>query len=123
MFRAGLFFATFFLMATIATAHHSTAGIYDSSKTVEITGVVKTIHWRNPHGQIVLNVRDASGKAVPWEIETPAIVVLRILGIGQDFIKVGDRITVAGAPARRNLQAMNGRNILLSSGYELAFGA
>ena len=123
MFRAGLFFATFFLMATIATAHHSTAGIYDSSKTVEITGVVKTIHWRNPHGQIVLNVRDSSGKTVPWEIETPAIVVLRILGIGQDFISVGDRITVAGAPARRNSPAMNGRNILLSSGYELAFGA
>lgn len=123
MFKAGLFFATFFLMGTIATAHHSTAAIYDSSKTVEITGVVNAIHWRNPHGQILLNVRDASGKTVQWEIETPAIVVLRILGIGQDFIGVGDRITVAGAPARRNAPAMNGRNILLSSGYELAFGA
>src|SRR5262245_35017042 len=123
MFRAGLWVVMFLLIATSATAHHSTAAIYDSSRTVEITGVVNAIHWRNPHGQILLNVRDASGKAVQWEIETPAIVVLRILGIGQDFIGVGDRITVAGAPARRNPQAMNGRNILLASGYELAFGA
>jgi len=122
LFKAGLFFATLFLTATIATAHHSTAAIYDSSRTVEITGVVKTVHWRNPHGQIVLTVRDAAGKTVDWDIETPAIVVLRILGIGQEFVSVGDRITVAGAPARRNPQGMNGRNILLSSGYELAFG-
>jgi len=124
MFRAGWFFAILLLLlATSATAHHSTAAIYDSSRTVEITGVVNKIHWRNPHGQILLDVRDASGKTVQWDIETPAIVVLRILGIGQDFISVGDRITVAGAPARRNPQGMNGRNVLLSSGYELAFGA
>jgi hypothetical protein len=115
MFKAGACFALLLLFVTSATAHHSTAGIYDSSKTVEISGVVDKIHWRNPHGQIVLNVRDAAGKTVKWEIETPATVVLRILGIRPDLISVGDRLTVAGAPARRN--------VLLSSGYELAFGA
>jgi hypothetical protein len=124
MFRAGLFIVTIFLLtATSVTAHHSTAAIYDASRTVEVTGVVKSIHWQNPHGQILLNASDASGKSLQWDIETPAIVVLRILGIGQDFISVGDRITIAGAPARRNPQGMNARNILLSSGYELAFGA
>jgi hypothetical protein len=123
MFRAGLFIAAFCVLATSAAGHHSTTAIYDGSKTVEVTGVVEAIHWRNPHGRILLNARDAAGKAVRWEIETPATVVLRILGIGEDFIAVGDRITVAGAPGRRNPAAMNARNILLASGYELAFGA
>jgi hypothetical protein len=112
-----------FLAVSSAAAHHSTAAIYDGSRTIQITGLVAEIHWRNPHGRILLDVPDGKGKAVRWEIETPATVVLRILGIGQDFIHVGDRITIAGAPSRRsNANAMNGRNILLPSGYELAFG-
>jgi len=105
-----------------AAAHHSTAAIYDGSRTIQVTGVVAQIHWRNPHGRILLDAPDGKGKTVRWEIETPATVVLRILGIGQDFINVGDRITIAGSPGRSNQIAMNARNILLSSGYELAFG-
>ena len=123
MSRSVLFVAAVFLLATRVVAHHSTAAIYDGSKTIEVAGVVDSISWRNPHGQILLSARDASGKTVKWTIETPATVVLRILGIGQDFINVGDRITIAGAPSRKDPYAMNGRNVLLSSGYELAFGA
>lgn len=36
----------------LAHAHHSQAGIFDSRKTIEITGVVKSVSWPNPHGQI-----------------------------------------------------------------------
>jgi hypothetical protein len=114
--------ALFLALAGGAAAHHSTAAIYDSSKTVQITGTVAEVHWRNPHGRILLDVPDGKGKTARWEVETPANVVLRILGIGQDFIHVRDRITIAGAPGRQNPTAMNGRNILLASGYELAFG-
>jgi hypothetical protein len=112
----------FFAAGAGAVAHHSTTAIYDGSKTIQITGAVAEIHWRNPHGRILLDVPDANGKKVRWEIETPATVVLRILGIGQDFIHVGDKITIAGSPAKRHPTSMNGRNILLPSGYELAFG-
>jgi hypothetical protein len=106
-------------LAEDASAHHSTVAIYDSSATVEATGVVEEISWRNPHGRLVL--RDNDGAV--WEAEMPATVVLRILGIRQDLIDVGDRITMAGAPARRAEREMNARNILLASGYELAFGS
>jgi hypothetical protein len=122
MLRLVSLIAVFFVTAGGAAAHHSTTAIYDGSRTIQIAGVVAELHWRNPHGRILLDVPDGKGKTVRWEIETPATVVLRILGIGQDFINVGDRITIAGAPARRNTSAMNARNILLSSGYELAFG-
>ena len=121
MTRLGLFITAVFL-ATSAAAHHSTVAIYDQSRTIEVTGVVDEIHWRNPHGRILLDAEDESGETVQWEVETPSVVVLRILGIGQRFIDVGDRITIAGLPARRNPHGMNARNILLSSGYELAFG-
>lgn len=109
--------------AQAAAAHHSTTAIYDASRTIEVTGVVEEISWRNPHGRLLLRTADESGASVVWEAETPAVVVLRILGIGQDFIDVGDRITIAGYPARRAAHEMNARNVLLASGYELAFGA
>src|SRR5688572_2317707 len=123
MLRLVSFTVLLFVTAISAIAHHSTAAIYDGSRTVQITGAVAEIHWRNPHGRILLDVPDGKGKTVRWDVETPATVVLRILGIGQDFISVGDRITIAGAPGRQNPTAMNGRNVLLASGYELAFGA
>ena len=41
-----------------AHAHHSQAGIFDSSKTIEVSGVVRSVSWRNPHGQILLSVKD-----------------------------------------------------------------
>lgn len=108
-------------LAGSVAAHHSTVAIYDLNRIIEVRGVVDEIHWRNPHGRILLSV-DEEGETAQWEIETPAIVVLRILGIGQDFIDVGDRITISGPASRRDPHGMNARNILLSSGYELAFG-
>jgi hypothetical protein len=45
----------------LAHAHHSQAGIFDSRKTIEVAGVVKSVSWRNPHGQILLAVRDDKG--------------------------------------------------------------
>jgi len=110
--------AALLLLVAQASAHHSTAAIYDSGRTIEITGTVATVSWRNPHGQLVLRTADGT----VWEAEMPAIVILRILGIRQDLIEVGDRVTVAGAPARRSDNGMLARNILLASGYELAFG-
>ena len=44
-----------------AHAHHSQAGIFDSRKTIEVTGVVRSVSWRNPHGQILLTVKDEKG--------------------------------------------------------------
>ena len=110
-------------LAQVAAAHHSTTAIYDSSRTIEVTGVVEEISWRNPHGRLLLRAPDEAGGTVVWEATTPAVVVLRIYGIGQDFIALGDRITLAGSPARRAPHGMNVENILLPSGYELAFGA
>ena len=122
MRRLTLLFALLGL-AQGAAAHHSTTAIYDSSRTIEVTGVVEEVSWRNPHGRLLLRAQDEAGGEVVWEAETAAVVILRILGIGQDFIDVGDRITIAGFPARREPHEMNARNILLASGYELAFGA
>ena len=119
---AGMALALIAVLTPIATAHHSTVAIYDAGRVVEVTGIVREISWRNPHGQLLLESTDAAGASVIWEAEMPATVILRILGIRQDLISVGDRVTLAGSPARNGEKAMAARNVLLATGYELAFG-
>ena len=51
-FQIVIVVAGFAVFGDLAYAHHSQAGIFDSRKTIEITGVVKSVSWRNPHGQI-----------------------------------------------------------------------
>jgi len=110
------------MVFSAARAHHSTVGIFDASQTVEITGTVESVSWRNPHGRIVIEVEDEAGGSVEWEAETAAISVMRNRGVSTDVIVVGDRITIAGAPHRRGNPEILARNVLLPSGYEFDFG-
>ena len=109
--------------AAYVSAHHSTVAIYDASKRIEVTGTVTSISWRNPHGRIVLDVNDDDGNVVEWEAEVASISVLRNRGVRSDLINVGDVITIAGQPSRRNLPIIFGTNALLASGYEFDFGS
>ena len=90
--------AAFVGLAGVALAHHSQAGIFDSRQTIEVTGVIKTISWRNPHGQILLDVTNADGSRAEWDAETASIAVMRNRGAEPSAVVVGDRVTIAGAP-------------------------
>jgi hypothetical protein len=108
--------------AGIAAAHHSQAGIFDSRQTIEITGVIKSISWRNPHGQILLDVTNPDGSHAEWDAETASIAVMRNRGAEPSAVVVGDRVTLAGAPSVRGRNEILTRSMLLSSGYEFTFG-
>jgi Family of unknown function (DUF6152) len=107
----------------IAHAHHSQAGIFDSKKTIEVSGVIKSISWRNPHGQILLSVKDNKGVETVWDAETASISILRNRGVDGSSIKAGDRVTIAGSPSLRNRPEILARNVLLPNGYEFTFGS
>jgi hypothetical protein len=109
--------------AGAAYAHHSQAGIFDSRKTIEVSGVVKSVSWRNPHGQILLAVKDEKGRETVWDAETASISILRNRGVEGSSIRVGDRITIAGSPSVRNRPEILARSVLLPNGSEFTFGS
>ena len=111
------------LLADSARAHHSQAGIFDSTKMIEITGVIRSVSWRNPHGQILLTVKDDSGKDTVWDAETASVSILRNRNADGSSIRVGDRVTIAGSPSVRNRPEILARSVLLPSGYEFTFGS
>jgi hypothetical protein len=106
-----------------AHAHHSQAGIFDSSKTIEISGIVKSVSWRNPHGQILLSVKDEKGTDTVWDAETASISILRNRGVDGSSIHAGDRLTIAGSPSMRNRAEILARSVLLPNGNEFTFGS
>jgi len=110
------------LSVGFALAHHSQAGIFDSNKKIEVTGIIKSVSWRNPHGQILLTAKDAKGVETVWDAETASISILRIRGVDGTSIHVGDRVTIAGSPSLRNRPELLATNVLLPSGYEFTFG-
>src|SRR5215475_1867211 len=107
----------------VAHAHHSQAGIFDSNKTIEVSGIVKSVSWRNPHGQILLSVKDEKGIETVWDAETASVSILRNRGVDGSSIHVGDRITIAGSPSMRNRPEILARSVLLPNGNEFTFGS
>jgi len=106
-----------------ALAHHSSIGIYDTTRLIEVEGVVTSVLWRNPHPAYTLAVEDESGETVEWRIEAGSISTLRILGIDRDFIAVGDHVKLAGEPSMRGRPELFARNLLLADGREVFLSA
>ena len=59
-----------------ALAHHSGAAEFDSSKKIDLTGVVTKVEWTNPHAHFYMDVKDASGKVANWNLELASPNVL-----------------------------------------------
>jgi hypothetical protein len=85
-----------------AFAHHSFAVFFDAQKSVSLTGVVTEYKFVNPHGLIVLNVKNAAGVVEEWKIETNSPSILRRRGWAPDTLKAGETITGEGWPGRND---------------------
>jgi hypothetical protein len=100
-----------------AAAHHSFAAFYNVNETIEIEGEISDIAWRNPH--TLFSVRTSGGRVV--EVESNSVSVLERMGVNADLLAIGDRVRVAGQPARRSPDQMFGTNFLLPNGTEALF--
>ena len=83
-------------------AHHSFTAAYDSTKRVEIEGVVKEFVWRNPHSFVRIEVTTKEGGTELWNLEWGSTTQLQAAKypITRTTIKAGDRIIAGGEPGR-----------------------
>jgi Family of unknown function (DUF6152) len=106
------------MMTALASAHHSTA-MYDTQNPVTITGAVKKFEWTNPHAFVYLEVKDAQGKTVEWEVEMMSLNHLRAYGWTSKTVKPGEIISATGAPARSGAPSMIANRMKLPDGREI----
>lgn len=81
-------------------AHHSFSSTYDSSKKVEIEGVVKEFLWRNPHSFMRIDVTDKDGTTKTWALEWGSTNDLTQGKITRTTLRPGDRLIVTGEASR-----------------------
>jgi hypothetical protein len=110
--------AVLLLVSGVAFAHHGAAG-YDSNKQTTLKGTVTDFRFQNPHAQIFLDVKDASGKVQNWILEAVGIATLSRSGWTKSIMKPGDAITVTGNPAKNGSPSMRLTKVVLASGREL----
>ena len=104
------------LAAMPALAHHSFAVFFDQDRTVTVTGVVQEFQFRNPHGLIRIAVQKPDGAEEAWKAETNSPSILERRGWDKDVLKVGDRITIDGWPARDGSHYLRVRSVKRADG-------
>jgi hypothetical protein len=99
-------------------AHHSGA-MYDSSKTVTVSGKVTEFHWMNPHSSFKVEVTGADGKPEIWAVEMNAPANLIPLGWKRTTLKPGDEVTVTVRPMRNGTPGGSYVSVKLADGKVL----
>jgi hypothetical protein len=81
-------------------AHHSEAPFYDSDKTVEISGVVTSWVFRNPHPFLHVEVTDDKGVKNDRALEFVGPVRLIKVGWSAKTFVPGEIVSATGHPSR-----------------------
>ncbi len=75
-----------------ALAHHSFSTEYDGTKTFSVKGTVSKVEWTNPHVRFYVDVTDAAGKVMTWNMELASPSALARNGWTSRTLKVGDEV-------------------------------
>jgi len=104
-------------------AHHAFTAEFDGTKPVQLSGVVTRMDWVNPHSWIYIDVPQADGSVVKWEIEAGAPNAMFRRGWNKNSIPVGTEIVVEGYRAKNGKNIANGRNVTFPDGRKMFVGS
>jgi hypothetical protein len=104
-------------------AHHSFAAEYDSTKKIELKGVVTKFEWMNPHAHFYVDVTDKDGKVANWNLELASPNMLVRNGWRRTSLKEGDQVVVVASQAKDATNTASVETVTLPDGRRLTFMA
>jgi hypothetical protein len=114
--RTILALATVSLAVLLSTAslqaHHSFSATYDGNKPITLRGTIVKMGWQNPHAHLYVDVKNADGKVVTWEVESAGPTALMKQGLRkEDF--VGAEVIIKGFLAKDGTPTVNASTFTL----------
>ena len=80
-------------IAALPVSAHHTASMFESVKTIQLTGTITEVRWTNPHVNIMVNATVKPGGAeAPWLLEMTSPGNLTRNGWTKTALKPGDKI-------------------------------
>jgi hypothetical protein len=91
--------------STAAAAHHGTNISYDRSKQFTTQAIVTRFEYRNPHPELDVEFKDASGATVKWSLEllpNPAQLIRNgwSRAKANEAMKAGTPVMITVAPSK-----------------------
>ena len=96
-------------------AHHSFVSEYTRDES-QITGVITSVLYKNPHARFYLDVVIANGETEEWEVQTQSVSTLVRFGITKDKFEVGTEVTAHGYLGRDNARKIYLQELHISGG-------
>jgi Family of unknown function (DUF6152) len=115
--KKGLVGALGLLVMVAANAHHS-AVMFDDSKEITVTGIVKEFQYTNPHSWLLVDVTNEDGSVTTWGFEAEGPSTLMRAGIRRSDFSPGTEITITGNPMRDGRPAATWLHAMRGDGKE-----
>ncbi len=116
---AGVMTAVAAVAVAPLSAHHSHA-MFDGSKEIELTGVVTSVRYANPHVFLQVRATHRDGKALEpnqtWAIEMSTIQNMTTRGLTPDVMPAGATIAVKINPLFSGGLSGNYTNVVMING-------
>jgi hypothetical protein len=101
-----------------AAAHHSFE-MFDSTKTITLTGTIKEFQWTNPHTWTWIDVANDKGGVDTWGIEGMSPNFLGRRGWTKHTLNPGDKVTISIFPLKDGMKGGTFLHCTLPDGKEM----
>jgi hypothetical protein len=110
----------FVFMAPVAAPAHHAAAMFETERTVTVSGTVKEFEYVNPHAWLFVVVTDDNGEETLWGFEAEGPSALMRAGIRNNALQPGDLVTVTARPRRDGRPAGAWVSVIKADGTVLA---
>jgi len=111
-------FGAVLLTTAAAWAHHSFT-MFDSTRMVTISGVIKEFQWTNPHTFTWIDVKNEQVSTDTWGIEGMSPNYLGRRGWTKSTLKPGDKVTIIINPLKDGQHGGTFLRCTLADGKEM----